>query len=119
MMYWTLIYLLATAATLFATFVFFCAVLKLRDAHEASKLKGAPKILLAFAYTTLLIGLLLDVALNVLLSLPLLEPPQEWLTTDRMKRLKHGGNDWQRACARWLCRQLDALDDNHCGGRNA
>lgn len=115
-MSWLLIYLLATAAALFWTFVFLCAVLKLRDAREAGKLKGAPWIVLAFAYLTLLIGLLLDVALNVLLSLPLLEPPQEWLTTDRMKRLKHGGNDWQRACARWLCKQLHSIDDNHCGG---
>ena len=114
-MNWALIYLLATTAALFWTFVFLCAVLKLRDAREAGKLKGAPLIVRAFAWITLLIGLLLDVALNLLLSIPLMEPPQEWLTTDRMKRLKHGGNDWQRACARWLCKQLDALDDNHCG----
>lgn len=116
MIHWTLIYLLATVAVLFGTFVFLCATLKLRDAKEADKLKAAPWILLAFAYTTLLIGLLLDVALNILLSIPLLEPPQEWLTTDRVKRLKHGGNDWQRACSRWLCAQLHSIDDNHCGG---
>lgn len=115
MVNWTLIYLIATISVLYGTFVLLLAVLKLRDARDAKKLKDAPLIVLTFAYLTLGIGLLLDVALNMLLSLPLLEPPQEWLTTDRVKRLKHGGNDWQRACARWMCKQLDSIDDHHCG----
>ncbi|MFZ2541843.1 MAG: hypothetical protein WAW75_08730 [Gallionella sp.] len=111
-----LIYALLTLEVMFATFIFFCAVLKLRDARDRELLQDVPPVIRLFAYSTLAIGLVLDVALNILLSPILLEPPQEWLTTDRMKRLKHGGNDWQRACARWMCKQLDSLDDNHCGG---
>ncbi|MFA6213534.1 MAG: hypothetical protein WC714_29120 [Candidatus Obscuribacterales bacterium] len=110
-----MLYLAVTLQVFFATFVFLCAVLKLRDARDAGALRDAPRIVLGMAYTTLFIGLLMDVILNILLSVVLLELPQEWLTTDRMIRLKHGGNDWQRACARWMCKQLNALDDNHCG----
>jgi hypothetical protein len=115
MSYWALIYLIATVAVLYGTFVFLLAVLKLRDARDKGTMIDAPLVMRLFAYTTLAIGLLLDAVLNILLSIVLLEPPQEWLTTDRMKRLKHGGNDWQRACARWMCKQLNSFDDHHCG----
>ena len=108
-------YLPITLVAFFATFVFLCAVLFLRTARDSGYLNEAPKIVLWFAYTTLLIGLLCDALLNVLLSVVFVEPPQEWLTTDRVKRLKNSGTDWQRACARWLCGILDHLDTNHCG----
>jgi hypothetical protein len=108
---------------LFGTFVFLCAILKLRDAKEAKKLDGAPKIVLLFAYSTLLIGLMFDIALNFILSIILLDPPAltgdryqiEWLTTTHISRLKKSGNDWQKSVSNWLCKQLDRLDNKHCG----
>ena len=109
------IYSLAVLALMYLTFVFLCAILKLRDARDMGALDDAPLIVKLYAYSTLFIGLLLDVTLNVLLSVVFLELPQEWLTTDRVKRLKDSGNDWQTACARWLCKQLSRIDLKHCG----
>lgn len=99
----------------YLTFVYFLAVIKLRDSRDSGVLKNAPLIIRSFAYLTLAIGLVLDVTLNILLSVVLIEPPQEFLTTDRVKRLKNSGNDWQRACSRWLCGQLNNIDSKHCG----
>lgn len=111
-----IVYLALTLGVMFATFVFFCAVMKLRDARDAGKLHDAPLIVKLFAYATLAIGFVCDALLNLLLSPVLLEPPQEWLTTHRIARLKTEGNTWQRAVSRWMCNQLSRIDVNHCGG---
>lgn len=108
-------YFAVTVVCMFGTFVFLCAVLKLRDARDGGKLQNAPKIIMTFAWFTLLIGLVLDTALNILLSPILLELPHEFLTTSRVSRLKIDGTDWQRNVSNWLCKQLDRLDNKHCG----
>lgn len=115
MLFILLLYLSATIGLLFSTFVLLCAVLNLRVARDSGYLAAAPAIVRAFAYLALAIGLLSDVLLNVLLSFVFVEPPFEWLTTDRVKRLKVSGNDWQKSCARWLCGVLNSLDARHCG----
>lgn len=107
-------YAITTLLIFWLTFVFFCSVMKLRTVRDNGYLATAPMIVKAFAYLTLGIGLILDAMLNLLLSPILLELPHEWLTTDRVIRLKQFGNDWQRSCAKWLCKQLDALDEHHC-----
>lgn len=98
----------------FITFILFCAVLKLRDVRDAGKLQDAPLVFKAFAYLTLILGLVFDALFAILLSPILLDIPQEWLTTDKVKRLKDSGNNWQKACAKWLCKQLSRIDLNHC-----
>ena len=108
-------YLPIVITTLYVTFVFFCALMKLRTTRDVGALKGAPVIILAFAYLTLILGLIIDAILNILLSILFVELPHEWLTTDRVRRLKTSGNTWQRACSNWLCKQLDKLDEHHCG----
>lgn len=97
------------------TFVFFCSVMKLRTVRDSGYLKDAPIIVKVFAYLTLAIGLALDALLNMLLSVVFIELPHEWLTTYRVIRLKQFGNDWQRACARWMCKQLESINEHHCG----
>jgi hypothetical protein len=108
-----------TFGSFFITFVFFCAVLKLREVRDAGYIKQAPIVVRVFAWGTLILGLVADAVLNVCLSPILLEPPRidlnEWLTTYRVSRLKKEGNGWQKSCANWLCKQLDAFDSNHCG----
>lgn len=99
----------------FITFILFCAVMHLRNVRDDGLLDDAPVIIKAFAYLTLFVGLVFDVLLNVVLSVVLVEPPLEWLTTDRMKRLKSSGNRWQKAVSNWMCAQLGRLDFNHCG----
>jgi hypothetical protein len=113
-MIYFLAYIAVTLGVFFATFVFFLAVMKLRTARDMGVLKDAPKIIIAFAYTALGIGLALDVLLNLLLSVVFVELPHEWLTTDRVIRLKQFGNDWQKSCARWMCKQLENIDEHHC-----
>jgi len=108
-------YAITLVVLLFIVFVFFCAVMKLRTVRDSGYLNDAPAIIRVYAYLTLDMGLLADLLLNVLLSILFLELPQEWLTTDRAKRLKVSGNPWQKACANWLCVQLNNLDEKHCG----
>jgi hypothetical protein len=108
-------YTIITLSIFWLTFVFLNAVLHLRTARDSGYLKIAPAIVRAFAYLALGIGLVLDTALNVMLSIVFWELPQEFLTTKRVIRLKRQGNDWQKSCSNWLCKQLNALDSNHCG----
>lgn len=108
-------YIGLTLLVFWFTFVFFCAVMKLRIVRDSGYLKDAPLIVKSFSYITLFIGLLCDFIFNVLLSVVFIEPPQEWLTTQRVIRLKQYGNTWQKACANWLCQQLGNLDEKHCG----
>lgn len=119
-----LIYLAHTLQVFFLTFVLFCAILKLRDVRDAGKLQDAPWIFKLFAYLTLVVGFISDALLSILLSPILLDMPmrrtgrwyqREWLTTDKMIRLKREGNAWQKSCATWMCNQLTRIDDNHCG----
>lgn len=107
-------YLISLLCALYGTFVFFVAVMKLRDARDAGLLKNAPRLIMAFAYLTLITGLISDAILNLLLSPLFFELPKEFLTTARIKRLKIDGTDWQKRCANWLCNQLKTFDINHC-----
>lgn len=108
------VYFLLTLVVFYLTFVFFCALMKLRAVRDNGYLKDAPEIVRMFAYLTLALGLLLDALLNLLLSAVFMELPREFLTTYRVIRLKKSGTPWQKSCANWLCRQLDALDEHHC-----
>lgn len=101
--------------SLFIVFIFFCAVLHLRTVRDNGYLASAPKIVLGSAYGTLFLGMIADFLLSLVLSILWLDLPQEWLTTDKVKRLKVNGNRWQKSGALWLCRVLNALDKNHCG----
>ena len=105
---------------LFSTFVFLCAILKLREVNDAGLIKDSPMIVKEFAYLTLLIGLISDFSLNILFSIFVFDMPnlldkREWLTTGHVSRLKKTGSGWAKSCAVWLCTQLDNLDNNHCG----
>ena len=90
---WTGAWGLFSLLLIFLTWVFFLAVMRLREMRDAGKLafKVNP-ILCIFAYVALIIGLLLDVLVNyivatiVLLELP---KPEELLTTARLCRWYH------------------------------
>jgi len=124
------LYFGSTMLVLFCTLILFLAVIKLRDMRDDADKRGevfladAPKIFKFFAYLILIIGFVFDSALAILLSPILLDLPLrytgrccwfEWLTTDKMIRLKREGNTWQKACAKWLCNQLSRIDLKHCG----
>lgn len=96
-------------ATFFMLWVFFLAVMKLRDIREAGKLKGP---ILYPAYVVLVVGYLLDAFSNLLLSIFVLEPPRysgglsnwrkwEWTVSERTKRLALAGA-WRGKFSQWL-----------------
>lgn len=99
------------------TWVYFLAVMHLRDAKDAERLNGFAK---ALGYFNLFIGLVLDALVNALpMSLIMLELPREWLTTARLSRIiKTGDVSWRYGVALWLCRNLLSTfdsDHHHCG----
>ena len=75
-----------------------------------SELKPAAKILAAPAGVA---AVLIDVAFNVISSVPFFEPPQEWFFTQRISRHKPDSN-WRGAMSRWICATL--LDPFEQGG---
>ena len=107
----TLIYL----AVIYITWVHYLAVMALRVAYKSDRL---PKGMRPPSYFVLFIGLIFDVVLNLIMSLPLLELPKynrhEWLLTARFQRLiKEGG--WRGRQAEWFCHNfLEPFDENHC-----
>jgi hypothetical protein len=90
---WTKAWGLISLLLIFLTWVFFLAVMRLREMRDAGKLafKVSP-VLCVFAYVALIIGLILDVLVNyivatiVLMELP---KPKELLTTARLCRWYH------------------------------
>lgn len=103
---------LGALALVYALWVFYLALMNLKRAKDAGTLRpwarrlGAP---------VLLLGYLLDVAVNLLvMTLLMAEAPREWLVTDRLKRHRVGSG-WRASLARWMCRDLlDAFDPSGC-----
>lgn len=78
--------------------VFYVAVMRLKQVREAGHLTTAMK---AFGYPLLIVGLVLDVAVNVVLgSLILLEFPKEWTLSARLWRWSNEADGgWRRKLA--------------------
>ena len=76
-------------------------------------------LLLYVAYVPFVaIGYLMDVFANVTIaSIVFLEPPREWLVTDRLQRHMHKSKGWRFWLAKYICdRLLDVFDPSgdHC-----
>ncbi len=95
-------YLIASLLLAWITWIFFCCVMRLQQVKDAGQLKG--KMLCAFAYPTLFVGLFLDTLVNwLVMTVVFLEFPQECLTTSRLCRLyEPESNDWRSRLAAWL-----------------
>ena len=66
------------------------------------------------AYTALVLGLLANVAFNVLWgSVIFREPPKEWLFSDRLKRHYRGADTEQSKRAEPWVRRVNAIDPGH------
>lgn len=86
-----LIYTGSTIILMYVTWVFFTAVMRLRELRDSKVLTNRSNpIIWYLALITLAIGLIMDVVLDILISIPGLELPQwqnkEWLTTARLCR---------------------------------
>ena len=99
-------------AVIYITFVHYGCVMAMRVVRDNKRI---PKGMRPFYLLVLAIGLVFDFLLNMIMSLPLLELPQEILLTIRFQRLiKEGG--WRGKIAQFFCVYfLTPFDENHCG----
>lgn len=99
-------FLIALGLT-YALYVFYSAVMNIKRVRDAGKLTTFGKVL---GYPTLLIGLVLDLLVNVLvMSIILLEIPREWTVTSRLKR-HQASTGWRLAVVKFFEPVLDPLD---------
>ena len=105
--------ILFTIFLMFATWVFFLAVMHLRIVRDTV---GFSPWNIIPAYITLAIGLVLDAILNLVMSVWLLDLPREPLLTGKLKRLIKEDMGWRGDVSEWICQNfLVPADKNHCG----
>lgn len=97
-------YALAAFGLTYALWVFYLAVMNLKRVKDAGKLG---KVALFFGMPVLAVGLVLDLLVNVLVvSIVLLEIPQETTVTARLKRHKQESTGWRLKVTNWLASEL-------------
>lgn len=102
--------LLVAVVVIWLLWVFFVAVMRLKMLRDAGQLTPA---MWAFGYPTLAVGLVLDLAVNVLIASALfLELPREWTLSSRLWRWSNdSGGGWRQRLAQALrVGLLDAVD---------
>jgi hypothetical protein len=103
-----LIYTGLSLVITYGLYVFYCAVMNIKRVRDAGKLT---KLGMAFGYPTLVIGLVLDLLVNVfVMTIILLEVPQEWTVTSRLKRHNRESTGWRLAVVKFFEPVLDPLD---------
>lgn len=94
-------------ASFYLLWVLYLAVMNLKRVRDAGQL---PKQALVLGYPLLVFGLLTDLICNILLSIPMLEMPQEWTVTARLKRHNKAASGWRKQVALWFEPILDPFD---------
>lgn len=90
--------------------VIYVAVMRLQMVRDTVGLTLGQKVL---GYPALLVGLALDLLVNVVVgSIVLLEPPQEYTLSRRLWRLSNDPTEgWRRKLALWIRKELlDTID---------
>jgi hypothetical protein len=92
----------------YALYVFYAAVMNIKRVRDAGKLTWVGK---ALGYPTLVIGLVLDLFVNLtLMTIVLLELPRELTVTSRLKRHHKESTGWRLAVVKFFEPVLDPLD---------
>jgi hypothetical protein len=92
----------------YALYVFYAAVMNIKRVRDAGKLTWVGK---ALGYPTLVIGLVLDLFVNLtLMTIVLLELPREFTVTARLKRHHKESTGWRLAVVKFFEPVLDPLD---------
>ena len=103
-----LIYVLWAVLACYGLWVFYLAVMNLKRVRDAGKLSPWA---LRFGYAVLLIGYVLDVLVNwFVVTLLLLEFPQETTVTARLKRHNRDSDGWRKAVVLFFEPLLDPFD---------
>lgn len=85
---------LAALAVTHILWVHYVAMMRLKMVRDEGKLTTAAKV---FGYPALVMGLILDLVVNVFVGTVLfVEPPQEWTLSARLTRLGEGNSGWRR-----------------------
>lgn len=97
------------AASPWLLWVFYAAIMRLKQVRAAGGLTLAMKV---FGYPALVVGLAIDFIVNLVIgSLVFAERPREWTLSGRLWRLSQTGTDWRQ---RWALAirvaLLDAID---------
>lgn len=101
-------YLIWSIVTTYALYVFYAAVMNIKRVKDAGKLTTFGKVL---GYPTLFIGLALDLIVNVfVMTIVLLELPQELTVTSRLKRHHKESIGWRLSVVKFFEPLLDPLD---------
>ncbi|MDE2103877.1 MAG: hypothetical protein KGL39_41960 [Patescibacteria group bacterium] len=119
-------YVLKTAgfyfSLIYATWLFFLAIMALKSARDNGKLTKASEVM---ATPILIVGWCLDFSLNMCATPVFLDLPREWLLTIRCDRYLSipnptGLNAYRQKFARLLCQNLlDPFQSGgHCRGIN-
>ena len=105
----------AISITLFInTFLFFVALMKMREVQDHIFLLHWSVRWVCFLI--LFIGLILDTLLNwIVLTIAFVELPREFLSTARVVRHKYSSTHWRKDMALWFCQNwLTPFDKSHC-----
>lgn len=104
-----MIYTLTSIPAIWVLWIFFTAVMRLKQVRDEGKLTTAMKVL---GYPLLAVGLVLDVLVNVLIgSVLFLEIPQELTLSARLWRLSNGEPGYRQKVSFWIrINLLDAID---------
>jgi len=94
--------------TTYLLYVFYAAVMNIQRVKEMGKLNTMGKVL---GYPTLVIGLILDLIVNVfVMSILFLELPKELTVTSRLKRHHRESVGWRLVIVKFFEPILDPLD---------
>lgn len=103
-----LIYLAWAVGGFYALWLFYLAVMNLARAKRAGQLSKTASVL---GTPILIVGFLLDFLMNVtVMTVVLLELPQELTVTARLKRHHVESTDWRLAVVLWFEPILDPFD---------
>ncbi len=92
----------------YVLWIFYLAVMNLKIDKNAGLLTTTAKVL---GYPVLLVGYILDCFVNTtVMTLVLLEIPQETTVTARLKRHNRNSTGWRKAVAVWAEPLLDPFD---------
>jgi len=101
-------YALGSLTLTYALYIVYGSVMNIKRVRDGGKLTTMGK---ALGYPTLVIGLVLDLLVNVLVMTPLmLELPREFTVTSRLKRHNATSTGWRLAVVKFFEPVLDPLD---------
>jgi hypothetical protein len=100
--------LLIGVLSFYALWLLYLAVMSLKRAQDAGMLHKTARVL---GTPILLIGYVLDALVNIfILTLILVEIPEELTVTSRLKRHIKNSTDWRLGVACWFIPLLDPFD---------